>query len=148
MFIFFIVLCHSVLSRWNSTFFFFEWDRFPQLRPSNVPISLYMCRCWWLMKIMTCVFQTKNTLFLLDICCVFLGFAHAWDSLRLIQFSPLGWLRIGHRSRMLEPCFIHYHVSRRKFVFIAIKQLETLPSIINSLLYLFEWWYAVDIIFI
>ena len=50
-----------------------------------------------------------------------------------ITCSPLGWLSIGFRYEMMEPCFIHYHIWMHKFGFIPTKQLETQLRIINLL---------------
>ena len=49
---------------------------------------------------------------------------------------PLSWLSVWLRSEVVDPCFIHYHISMQKLLCVALKQLQTMLWFVDALLFL------------
>ena len=127
-----INLWHSALSWWKSAFFSWFLTIFLRFLPSNVSIKLFNSRFWWLFlsqdnQWIPCTSQNAEVKTLPTDVCVF---GHL-DGFHLLL--PLSWLPIWLQSEVVDPCFIHCHIFMQKLLFVALKQLQTMLWIVNTL---------------
>ena len=51
---------------------------------------------------------------------------------------PISWLLIWPLCEVVDPCFIHCHIFTQKLLFVALKLLQTMPWIVDALLFLID----------